>query len=70
MIDASKTGGTSPPEQLLTVPELAKWLRVSPAWVYDHTTRKSPRLPCVRLGELTRFRRAEIEAFLKTYASN
>ncbi len=51
------------PERLLTISEVATWLGVSKAWVYDHATRKRPFLPCVRLGEITRFRRGEIERF-------
>ena len=45
----------SQPERLLTINEVAAWLGVSKAWVYDHATRKKPFLPCVRFGELTRF---------------
>ncbi len=54
-------------ERLLTINEVATWLGVSKAWVYDHTTRKQPRLPCIRFGELTRFRRADIEAFIREH---
>lgn len=55
------------PERLLTINEVAAWLGVSKAWVYDHATRKKPFLPCVRFGELTRFRRAEIEGFIQDH---
>ena len=57
----------NPPERLLTINEVAVWLGISKAWVYDHTTRKTPFLPCVRFGELTRFRRAEIERFIQEH---
>ncbi len=57
----------SQPERLLTINEVAAWLGVSKAWVYDHATRKKPFLPCVRFGELTRFRRAEIERFIQEH---
>jgi excisionase family DNA binding protein len=61
------------PERLLTINEVAAWLGVSKGWVYDHATRKRPFLPCVRFGELTRFRRGEIERFIqehvRTYGS-
>lgn len=50
--------------RLLTTSEVAAWLGVSKGWVYDHTTRKRPRLPCIRLGEMTRFRREDIEKFI------
>lgn len=54
-------------DRLLTVGDVASWLGVSKGWVYDHTTRKEPRLPCIRLGEITRFRREEIEEFIKRH---
>ena len=57
----------SQPERLLTINEVAAWLGVSKAWVYDHATRKRPFLPCVRFGELTRFRRTEIERFIQEH---
>lgn len=52
---------------LLTVADVAAWLGVSKAWVYDHTTRKRPFLPCIRFGELTRFRQADIEKFIEEH---
>jgi excisionase family DNA binding protein len=55
-------------ERLLSINDVAEWLGVSKAWVYDHATRKRPFLPCVRLGELTRFRRDEIERFIQEHA--
>ena len=55
------------PERLLTIADVAAWLGVSKAWVYDHVTRKEPRLPCVRFGEITRFRQGEIEEFLREH---
>jgi excisionase family DNA binding protein len=55
-------------DRLLTISEVADWLGVSKAWVYDHVTRKRPFLPCVRFGELTRFRRTEIEQFIQEHA--
>ena len=57
-------------DRLLTIDEVSAWLGVSKAWVYDHTTRKKPYLPCVRLGEITRFRRAEIERFIQEHAKS
>jgi len=58
------------PDRLLTINDVAEWLGVSKAWVYDHVTRKKPFLPCVRLGEITRFRRTEIETFIQTHAKS
>jgi excisionase family DNA binding protein len=55
-------------ERLLTISDVAEWLGVSKGWVYDHTTRKLPRLPAIRLGEMTRFRRQDIEKFIQEHA--
>jgi excisionase family DNA binding protein len=52
------------PDRLLTVEDLARRLQVSAAWVRDHTTRKRPRLPVVRVGKLLRFRREEIDKWI------
>lgn len=54
--------------RLLTINEVAEWLGVSKAWVYDHVTRRRPFLPSVRFGEITRFRRDEIEKFIQEHA--
>lgn len=55
-------------ERFLKVAELADWLGVSKAWVYDHIGRKQPLLPCLRLGAITRFRREDIELFIEKHA--
>jgi excisionase family DNA binding protein len=57
------------PERLLTISDVAEWLGVSKGWVYDHVTRKQPRLPCIRLGEMTRFRKADVEKFIEGHAN-
>jgi excisionase family DNA binding protein len=54
-------------ERLLTISDVAEYLGVSKSWVYDHTTRKRPLLPCICLGELKRFRRADIEKFIEEH---
>ena len=61
----------SPPTlRLLTITDVADWLGVSKGWVYDHVTRKQPRLPCIRLGELTRFRHKDIEKFIEEHVKS
>jgi excisionase family DNA binding protein len=55
--------------RLLTIGDVAQWLGVSKGWVYDHVTRKQPRLPCIRLGEMTRFRAEDIEKFIQEHTS-
>ncbi|MGA3045530.1 MAG: helix-turn-helix domain-containing protein [Terracidiphilus sp.] len=53
------------PDPLLTVEEVARRLKVSKDWVWDHSSRKSPRLPVIRLGDgALRFRTSGIEGFI------
>jgi predicted DNA-binding transcriptional regulator AlpA len=52
---------------LLTLDQVAERLGTSKAWVRDHATRRSPRIPVVRLGgrrALLRFRAQDIETFI------
>lgn len=58
------------PDRLLTIDDVARWFGVSRAWVYDHTTRKRPLLPCIRFGEMTRFRRSDVESFIRSHAKH
>jgi excisionase family DNA binding protein len=53
-------------ERLLTVPQIAEWLCVSPGWVRDHASgRRRPVLPSLKLGKLLRFRAADVDAFVE-----
>jgi excisionase family DNA binding protein len=52
-------------EDLLTPEQVAKRLRVSPRWVRDHATRRSPRIPAVDLGSRMRFRPSDVEEFIR-----
>jgi len=54
-------------DRLLTVSEVAEILQVSKQWVYDHSGRREPRLLCVRLGSVVRFRRIDIDAFIEQH---
>ncbi len=55
---------------LLTPEQVAERLSVSIDWVRDHSSRKNPRLPVIRLGGgpgrkgLLRYRANEIERFI------
>jgi hypothetical protein len=52
---------------LLNLDDVARMLGVSKAWVRDHATRRSPRIPVVRLGgrrAVLRFRPLDIENFI------
>ena len=53
--------------RLLTLEDVARRLGVSKAWVRDHATRRSPRIPVVRFGDrraVLRFRPQDIEHFI------
>ena len=52
-------------EDLMTPEQVAKRLRVSPRWVRDHATRRSPRIPAVDLGSRMRFRPSDVEQFIR-----
>ena len=59
---ASGEGTTDP---LLTVDDVARRLNVSRDWVWDHSSRKNPRLPVIRMGDgALRYRASKIEAFI------
>jgi predicted DNA-binding transcriptional regulator AlpA len=52
-------------DPLLTVDEVAARLNVSKDWVWDHSSRKAPHLPVIRLGDGTlRYRASRIEDFI------
>ena len=52
-------------ERLLTPKEVAEILNVSSSWVLDHSSRRRPYLPSVKLGKAVRFRREDVEAFIQ-----
>jgi len=54
----------TPTAALKTAIQVARRLGVSERWVRDHATRRSPRLPVVKLGSLLRFRPEDVEAFI------
>ncbi len=51
-------------DSLLRSQQVADRLGVSERWVRDHATRRSPKIPVVKLGSLLRFRPADIDAFV------
>ena len=50
--------------EVLTVSEVAEYLRVNPQTVYRKA--KAGELPVVRIGRAIRFRRAELEEWMKS----
>ena len=69
LIEGAKPAGLAY-DPLLTPEQVAERLNVSPDWVRDHSSRKTPRLPVIRLGGgpgragLLRYRASDIEEFI------
>jgi len=58
-------GDTKHLDPLLTVEEVASRLNVTKDWVWDHSSRKLPYLPVIRMGDGTlRYRASRIEDFI------
>jgi predicted DNA-binding transcriptional regulator AlpA len=52
-------------DPLLNVDDVARRLNVSRDWVWDHSSRKLPYLPVIRMGDGTlRYRSSAIEGFI------
>ena len=52
-------------DRLLSVDEVAERLNVSRDWVWDHSSRKVPYLPVIRMGDgALRYRASKIEQFI------
>ena len=52
-------------DSLLTAEDVARRLNVSTDWVWDHSSRKKPLLPVIRMGDgALRYRASGIESFI------
>jgi excisionase family DNA binding protein len=52
-------------DELLTVNDAARFLRVTVSWVYEHTRDDAEdRLPFVKLGKYVRFDRTDLRQFI------
>jgi len=52
-------------EALLTAEDVARRLNVSTDWVWDHSSRKRPYLPVIRMSDgVLRYRPSEVEEFV------
>ncbi|WP_213804225.1 helix-turn-helix domain-containing protein [Granulicella sp. dw_53] len=50
---------------LLTVEDVAQRLNVTKDWVWDHSSRKAPFLPVIRMSDgVLRYRLSEVEEFV------
>jgi excisionase family DNA binding protein len=57
---------SSEPGTLLTVREVAQFIKVPVSWVYERTRRRGvERLPHIKVGKYLRFRLREIEVYLE-----
>lgn len=55
-----------PGDAVLTVEEVAVWLRVEPAWVRAHANgNRRPFLPSLKVGKFQRFLKGDINQFLR-----
>ena len=62
---ASPSDRRMPHEKLLGAKEVAHWLGVSRAWVFEHSNgRRRPFLPSVKLGKSVRYRPVDVDAFI------
>ena len=53
-------------DSLLTAEDVASKLKVSKDWVWDHSSRRLPYLPVIRMSDgALRYRASGIEEFLK-----
>jgi len=52
-------------DPLLTAEDIAQRLNVTKDWVWDHSSRKAPYLPVIRMGDGTlRYRASRVEEFI------
>jgi len=62
---AQIAGQTPSIEPLLTAEAVAELLKVSRDWVWDHSSRRLPYLPVIRMSDgALRYRASQIEEFL------
>ena len=64
-VDPARCGSTADPaNDLMTVPEVAQYLRVPVSWVYGRT--RAQRIPMVRVGKHIRISRRALVTWLAT----
>lgn len=52
-------------QQMMTVAQLAQYLRVSQSWIYHRYRSRLHPLPVHRVGRALRFRREDVDRWLK-----
>jgi predicted DNA-binding transcriptional regulator AlpA len=62
---SGSTGDGREKDLLLTAEDVVARLNVTKDWVWDHSSRKAPLLPVIRIGDGTlRYRESRIEEFI------
>ena len=62
---AASVERTSVKDPLLTADDVAARLNVTKDWVWDHSSRKAPYLPVIRMSDgVLRYRESELEEFV------
>lgn len=51
-------------DRLMNARQVAEKLGVSERFIRDHTTRRTPKIPAVKLGKLIRYRPADVDVFM------
>jgi hypothetical protein len=65
MAQAAIVQGTLQVDPLLTAEDVAGRLNVSTDWVWDHSSRKAPYLPVIRMSDgVLRYRASQLEEFV------
>jgi hypothetical protein len=65
MAQAAIVQGTLQVDPLLTAEDVAERLNVSTDWVWDHSSRKAPYLPVIRMSDgVLRYRASQLEGFV------
>ncbi len=69
MLPAPSIEPPAPREQLLTMADVAKWLRMSKVWVCRHSgpRAKEPVIPSLQCGAARRYRAADVERFIEEH---
>jgi predicted DNA-binding transcriptional regulator AlpA len=65
MAQVNMIGRPQPTDPLLTAEDVAGRLNVTKDWVWDHSSRKLPYLPVIRMSDgILRYRASQIEEFV------
>ncbi len=70
MTESHRNEGTDE-DDILTVEEVAAWLRVTPAWVRAHANgKRRPQLPGFKAGKYVRFRRGAVRDAVRRWTQH